>query len=457
MALREALRTLRRRWLIVVAVTALVLGAAAYFLAGQEKVYEAKATIALLPDADTPGLVPFYGQAVENLLPTYARLIESRTFLEGVADDLPFDATGRDLEGSVFAAPSAGSGVLGIVAHTGDPETAAQIAQTTALAFVAELENNRIVELRLIEDATEPLGPIAPRPKLVLAAALVVGLGLAVGAALAWERLFAKVNDASQLADAAQVPVLGVIPAERALQKERRIVVGDPELFQLEERLRSIRTNLLFSTTTGQRGPILITGLNPGDGKSTIAANLAVIIGELGFSVLLVDADVHRPVQHQVFGLRNDRGLTSLVSGNAEPASLPVATGFPHVKVVPAGPPLATRAEELSVYLKHLPHFSSMADIVLVDSPPLGAADEVRLLAAFSGSVVLLIRAGSATHATVGTAVESLQVLGATVLGTVLTMAKDAPDVGSAGEYYRYRYPNAPGPTAPQPNPSSSS
>jgi len=453
--LREALRTLRRRWLILLLVTGVVLGAAGYFLAGQDKVYEAKATIAVLPDPDNPTLVPFYGQAVENLLPTYARLIESRTFLDRVAGDLPFETTGEALSGSVFADPAAGSGVLGIVAHTGVPEESAQIAQATAEAFLAELEGNRIVEFRLIEDAQTPLGAIAPRPRLVLGAALVVGLALAVGAALAWERLFARVNDAAQLADASQVPVLGVIPVERALQRERRVIVGDPDLFQLEERLRSIRTNLLFSATggQGQRGPILITGINPGDGKSTIAANLAVIIGELGFSVLLIDADVHRPVQHEIFGIRNDRGLTSLVTGHAEAAGLPITTRYPHVRVVPAGPPLATRAEELSAYLRHLPQFASMADIVLVDSPPLGAADEVRLLAAFSGSVMLLIRAGSATHATVGSAVESLKVLGASVLGTVLTMAKDAPEVSTAGEYYRYRYRQDPPPGEP-PRPS---
>lgn len=444
MNLAELLRTVWRRKLIVVVVTALVLGGAAFFLAGQDKVYEARATIAIFPDRNAPELVPFYGQAVENLLPTYAQLIESETFLDRAAARLPFASSGAALKGAVFADPAARTGVLRIVAQTGDPEQSAGMAQATAEEFLAQLDDNGIVSLRLIDQARAPEGPISPRPKLVIAAGLIVGLGLGLGAALGWDRLFARVHTSAELAEATQLPVLGVVPAKRALKDRRRIVVGDADLFEIEECLRAIRTNVLFSTTGGNEGPILITGLNPGDGKSTIAANLAVIIGELGFSVLLVDADVHRPVQHEIFGVRNDRGLSSLVTGKVTPESLPQATAYPHVKLVPSGPPVATRSEELNVYLKHLPQLAGLADIVLIDSPPLRAADEVRILAAFSGAVVVLVRAGSVSRGAVTGAMESLQVLETPVLGTVLTMADDR-DAALPAEYYRYRYRDGPG------------
>lgn len=182
----------------------------------------------------------------------------------------------------------------------------------------------------------------------------------------------------------------------------------------------------------------MITGLNPQDGKSTVAANLAVIVAELGFSVLLIDGDIHRPVQHELFGLPNHLGLTSSLLEGTELASIPQSTKYANLSVVTAGPPLDERSQEATLYLQQLPRFNALAEIVLVDSPPLVAADDVRLLAAFSGAVVMLVRAGASSSRQVREAVDSLEILEAKLLGTVLTMApSEAASVAS--EYYRYR------------------
>lgn len=437
MGIGDVGRTLWRRRVVVIAVALLVVGAALLFLARQEPVYESEATVALLPDPDNIESVPFYVGAVEELLPTYAELVGSRTFLDDVAGTLSFEATGRDLD--VFAQPSSSAGVLRIVASGTDPVRAAEVAGAAADAFVVVIQEGSVFDVQVIDAARVNEEPVNPSATLVLAAALVVAAALGAGAGLAWERLFGRVQTSKDLSDATGLAVLGVIPEERVL-RGRRVVVGTPELAMLEESLRALATNVVFSTATGggeHQGAITITGLNPEDGKSTVAANLAVIVAELGLSVLLIDADIHRPSQHAFFGLTNEIGLTSLVAVGAHPQEVVRMTGYPGVRVVPSGPPLRNRAEELQLYLERLGDFRDVADLVLIDSPPLSATDDVRLLAAYTGRVLLLVRAGAHGPAAVREAVESLAVLDTKVVGAALTRVRDV--VRSGGSYQEYR------------------
>jgi capsular exopolysaccharide synthesis family protein len=432
----EVGRTLWRRRIVVIGVALLVVSAALLFVTRQEPVYESSATVALLPDPDNIQTVPFYVGAVEELLPTYAELVGSRTFLDGVAGQLPFEATGRDLD--VFAEPSSSAGVIRIVARSDDPVRARDVAAASAAAFVTVLQEGSVFAVQVIDAARVNEAPVNPSAKLVLAAALIVALVLGAGAGLAWERLFGRVQSSKDLSDATGLAVLGVIPEERGL-RGRRVVIGSHDLGALEESLRALATNVVFSTATGaeQQGAITITGLNPEDGKSTVAANLAVVVAELGLDVLLIDADIHRPSQHLFFGLTNDVGLTSLVAVGARPDQVVRMTGYPGVRIVPSGPPLRNRAQELQLYLERMGDFRDMADLVLIDSPPLSATDDVRLLAAYTGRVLLLVRAGAHGPAAVRDAVASLAVLDTKVVGAALTRVRDLAQPG--GSYQDYR------------------
>ena len=423
----------RRRWVTLLVIVAVVAGAV-YFVSRQPDRYDSTGTIGLFPSTDESDPI-FFPALVESLVPTYVQIVESREFRDTVAADLDFASDGSDLGGSVRARPGTGN-ILKVTATADTPARAQQIADATSKALVDRIEETTSqIRPDLIDPPLENDDRVSPRPTLVIGAASILAVILGVAAAFGWERLFGRIYTSRELAEASDVPVVGVMPEESGLRHSRHIVIGGG-LTRVEEGFRSIATNVIFASADRLRGALMISALNAGDGKSTVAANLAVAMGELGSSVLLVDGDLRKPVQHEIFGTPNNAGLTSTVLANADPASLVQRTEYQGVYVVPAGPSLHARSEELRIYLEELPKFTKMADIVLVDSPPLRAADDVRLMAASAGGVLLLVRAGTAGASEVRRAVDSLTVLGANVMGTVLTRARAAIDLESTGAYY---------------------
>ncbi|MEL7209220.1 MAG: polysaccharide biosynthesis tyrosine autokinase, partial [Actinomycetota bacterium] len=418
---------------------ALVLLVALALNSRQATVYESQATVAFLPSVEAAETQVFFLSAIDSLLPTYGEKVESRSFLDDVASTVPGIDDGGDL--TVSAVPETGTGILRITARDEDPGTARDVADAATDAFVADVNANSLFDIEVIDQARVPESPVSPSTALVAGATLLLAVLAGVLAALAWERLLGRVSSTRELRDASDAPVIGSVPDENILHDHRLIVIGSesPELHRLEESYRAVANNVLFASSDRPNEALMVTGINPGDGKSTTAANLAVAMSELGTSVLLVDADLRRPVQHEMFDVPNDTGLSSTVLEGADPATLVRRTRFDGVYLVPAGPPVQSRAQELRVYIDELAAFSSMADVVLLDSPPLSAADDVRLLAAGSGGVVVLVRAGRTGATAVGRATDALSQLGANVLGTVLTRATDPGDVDDASTYYGYR------------------
>src|SRR5438045_682709 len=152
-----------------------------------------------------------------------------------------------------------------IVAHSPVPQRAQAVAATVADRLIAQLSDNGVVTLSLFDEARVPDSPVAPQPKLIIAASIIVGLAFGVGGAVAWDRLFGRINDPRELADATGVPVLGVLPEERTLRSGVRLVVGRSELARSEEAFRALQTNLMFVMGEGQARAAAVTSLNPGE------------------------------------------------------------------------------------------------------------------------------------------------------------------------------------------------
>ncbi len=219
-------------------------------------------------------------------------------------------------------------------------------------------------------------------------------------------------------------------PSESASRSAR----GSPSQVEVETTQEAIPTRAGMSSTT----PRILTGLpcrfarptscclsgpSPGQGKTTVAVNLAASLAELGLSVVLVDGAVHDPALHEVFGIGNAPGLTSSVRDDADPASLLIPIpSVPGLQVVTAGPRLPTRGEA-KLYLQHLQKFCRLGDLVIVDGPALQGGAAAGMVVSATDAVVLVVPSGLAWPEVVGADLRILEQHGTPVLGTVLTAA----------------------------------
>jgi Mrp family chromosome partitioning ATPase/capsular polysaccharide biosynthesis protein len=431
----ELLRVVVRRKLVAIVTAVLVISGGLLFLSLQPRVYESGASVALLPAARNPDTLGAYDAIVTRLLPLYASKVRSRSFLDRVARRLPEGPDRRDLESRVFARTDPGAAVLELVARADDPGRAVRLARATSEQFLLDLRGTQVVDLEVIDEPRAPDRPVAPRPELVLPSVLLLAAFLAVAAAFAWERLFGRIRDLNELKLVSGQRVLGALPYEPLLRRSSSpLFVGDPTMTAVEESLRNIRTVLLGpGRTTPTFQTVTLTSLTPKDGTSTLTANLAVVIAEVGVHVLVVDANSHRPRQHEIFDLPNEWGLSTVV----DVQTAVQASRIPKVSVLTAGPPPQRRSEMVEQLVHVVPKLSEVADFVMVDSAPLSGDADVGLLAAMTDGAVVAVRAGSVSAEQLRDALEGLNAVGVPVLGLILTMGSKR--VGSRSRYSRSR------------------
>jgi capsular exopolysaccharide synthesis family protein len=183
----------------------------------------------------------------------------------------------------------------------------------------------------------------------------------------------------------------------------------------------------------------LITSPDALEGKSTMAANLAVVMAQDGKSVVLVDADLRRPMQHKIFRLPNSTGLTrTLFDGRVGLDGRLQETGIENLRVLTAGPLPPNPSELLgSERMRNLiERLDELADVIVFDSPPVLPVTDAAVLAPRVDGVLIVAEAGQTRHGAVRQMVETLQNVGANLLGTVLNRMS----VGGANGYYYYYY-----------------
>ena len=413
-------RVLWHRKLVCLIVAAVVyLGGGALLLL-RKPVYQSTSSVALLPITTNSGVLPNYPNLISSLIPTYVQLVSSSALLDRVTATLPFAVSEAELAGDVHAESTSNAAVITIVAQRPSAIQAQQVAARTTDVFRTMLKGNGVVIPQIYARATVSDKPADPGTKLVLGALLALAVILGLAAGLAWDRLFGGSDDGGQLEDITRLPELGTVPAAGEPLGVAAILAGQGTDAP-HDSWQSLRAGFLRGTGHLPRS-VTVTSLSSGEGKTTVAVNLAASLAEVGLGVALVDAAVRRPLLHKALGLDNGQGLTSTVLSGADPASLlrPVP-GNPGLQVVTAGPPVPTPRAEARIYRQQLPKFISLADLVIVDGPALQGDADAALAASATDGVVLVVPPGAARLEQLEAAVRILKRSGTPVLGTVLT------------------------------------
>ncbi len=329
-------------------------------------------------------------------------------------------------ERSLFEIVSA-SEMAGAQGEIAALQTRLTILQTNYANLLNSSQANALNTLTVIESAAVPVIPIGPNTLLLLLLSGASGFALAVAAVYAIEYLDDTFRSTDEVLSVLNVPIVGSIGEIRKRGTQGLIVDGRPDS-GVTEAFRSLRTNLEFAAAAKglKLKTMVVTSPGKGEGKSTVAANLALMLAQGGQQVVLVDADLRQPSLHLLFGLPNDRGLSEVLQNDQNLAEvLQIWQGQP-LRILTAGTPTGKSAELLaSRRMDHLlASLEEMADVVVIDGPPCVVAD-AWILAAKAKGVLCLLRLGHTPVRAAQAMLEQLERGGAHVFGLALNRLAD--------------------------------
>jgi Mrp family chromosome partitioning ATPase/capsular polysaccharide biosynthesis protein len=518
---RDYLSVLWRRKWVVILVTVVAAAAAFGFSYRQSRVYQGRTDLIYQPQLDVAN--PLTGQSYTDPTQMSVELnavdavIHSPSITRpanGVLQQKGLPASGFTVSSQLAQAgttstSSQASNVVSVLATDGQPKVAAAVSQTYADTFVkwraaqarmqigaaidavkkqmhdypaaAKQSSDYIILQQRLRDlqilmstatgnfsvlapATVPQAPISPKPLRSAILGFAIGLFAGIGLAFLMEQFDTKVRRPDDIAEVLHQPILARVPR---LSREQ---VKSPELVTLaqpadhaSEAFRLLRTNLAFMNVDGTAKTLMVTSSLQGEGKSVTLANLAVTLALAGKKVIVVDADMRRPRQHTLFGLRNTAGLSSVAVGDADLVETlqPVqvishngdrpkvdfiswaaaAEAVSRLWVLTSGPIPPNPGEIVASqrFTRLLGALRDAADIVLIDSPAMLAVGDAAALASEVEGLVFLVDMEQARRPVLQAAADQLCRLPCAMMGLVVRLP--AGGRGDRGYYYaHYRY-----------------
>jgi capsular exopolysaccharide synthesis family protein len=304
--------------------------------------------------------------------------------------------------------------------------------------------------ISIVDRAEVPATPARPRRAQSLLVACMLGLMGGVGLAFLLEYLDTNIKDAREVESVLRMPILGLVPSwegsRRLLNADdepRFALVAHSEMASVyAEAFRNLRTSLLYSAPDHPPKTIMVTSLQPEDGKTSTVTNLATTLAQLGAGeVLVIDADMRRPNLHEILGVGQAPGLSTFLTGQASLEQVIVPTRVPNLSMIPAGrsplnPAELLASERLGQTLETLGR--RFAHIVLDTGPIFGVSDALILAARVEG-VVLVLRQGRASRDVAQRAIRNLMSVHSRLLGVILNDV-DVQGYGYYGYYGQYGY-----------------
>lgn len=299
-----------------------------------------------------------------------------------------------------------------------------------------------VPDIRVLDPAAPPNNPALDERLKLMFAGFAGSLALGLLLAVALDRLDPRLRYAEQVTDDMGLTIIGAVPSIPAAKRLGRggsrhggasVPMSGPHVV---EALRAVRLNLMHAY--GAAGPMIVTVTSPGagDGKTFLTSNLALTYSDLGMRVLVIDGDTRRGCMHRVFATERRPGLVDYLRDNLPLSEIVRPTQYPLLDLIPCGARMTNSPELLSSRLLGdlLASIRAEYDIILIDSPPLGAGVDPLVLGTLAGNILLVMRTGNTDRSVAEAKLRMLDRLPVRVLGTVL----NGFDSGDSYRYYSY-------------------
>jgi capsular exopolysaccharide synthesis family protein len=331
------------------------------------------------------------------------------------------------------------------------------------LTMKQKYEESRITEagqmgkVRILDPALVSK-KVKPDKKINLLVGIFLGIGLGMGYAFVREFLDNTVKAVEHL-ERKGLTILGIIPdmvgasakktakavaspSKGGTDFRRRLITYEDPKSPISESYRSLRTNINYAATADKKiKSLLISSSQPGEGKSTTTANLAIAFAQLRKKTLLVDADLRKPVQHNVFSHPRGPGLSEYLIGDiTEINSIIHPTKVENLSIITAGglPPNPSELLGSNAMSKLVDKLESEWDMVLFDSPPIVAVTDASMISGELDAIALVVKAGQTERTAVDRALDTIKNVKAPLIGAVLNGASQESLGGKYAYYYSY-------------------
>jgi capsular exopolysaccharide synthesis family protein len=290
-----------------------------------------------------------------------------------------------------------------------------------------------VPDVQILARATPPTRPSSDPRITLLFGGVAGGLAAGIMLAIALGQFDPRLQYAEQVTQDLRLGIVGAIPD---LPVTRRKLAAADNSARVIEAFRGVRHNLMHAYGLGRPMILTITSPGPGDGKTFISSNLALAFADLGLKTLIIDGDTRRGELHRLLNTQRKPGLTDYLAGDCDADDIVCSTAYPLVNLIPGGTRRANAPELLaSARLGDLlADIRTKYQVILIDSPPLGAGVDPLILGSLSGNLVLVMRTGKTDRALAEAKLQMLDRLPIRLLGAVL----NGFESHLAYQYYSY-------------------
>ena len=330
--------------------------------------------------------------------------------------------------------------------------------RTTETDLSGQVDINNV---RILDEAVAPAGPISPNVRLNYVAGMLLSLLIGLGAAVGVNMLDNTVKGRYEVEAVLKVPYLGAIPKfgpEGRENEGAEVPAGREDLYayyrpnsRVAEASRSLRTNILFMRPDEPIRTMLVSSALPREGKTTTSTTLAIALAAANGSCVLVDTDLRKPRLHKVFGVSGDTGITSSVLTGLPVENFVKKTDVQGLYLLPCGPlpPDSSEIMHTERFRELVQELKEKYASIVFDSPPVEIVSDALVLGTLVDGVVLVAHASASRLDNVRSALRSFRAVNANVLGCVLSRTDQSGSgygyyygkgYRRGGRPYRYRY-----------------
>jgi len=418
---------LSKQIIVLVCVVLVLIAGASYTFNLKKPMYKSNTTIVLTSEKNNNSAITQNELTLnKSLVSTYSEIIKSKKILKQVINNLDLDISVGELGGMVSVQAISNTEIISITVSSLDGKKSAKIANEIANIFMKEIvELYNIENINVVDTAEESKIPYNMNYVKDVIIYLMIGFVIGYAIIIMLFYLDNTIKSTEEIESKLNLPILGSVPTPNKKNKiKSELVVHENSKSIVSEGIKTLRTNLQFSSVDKKLKSILVTSSIPGEGKSFTSANLATAFAQNGHKVLLVDCDMRKGRQHYMFNIKNDLGLSNLlISDNIENyRDFFKKTKVDNLYVLTMGtiPPNPSELLGSEKNKRIMELFSKHFDMVIYDSVPVNGLPDSLIMSRLVDKVVIVTELKHTPYELLNNTKKSLEKVNADVAGVVV-------------------------------------